>query len=224
MAAPQPGGGEPGHPFPRMRWAALLWLSLWIPAYASVWGLQNFLHLCDVAVILTCAGLWTGSALLLSSQAVSSIVTDLLWDIDAGGRLLTGRHPFGGTEYLWNPSFPLAVRLLSLFHVVWPALLLWSLRRVGYDRRGFGFQILLACALLAVSRATDPALNLNYAFRDPLFHRSFGPGPVHVVVSVVGLAAVIYLPAHLALARLFRASVQQLSPSNRGRGTVRSGP
>ncbi|MFL5373599.1 MAG: hypothetical protein ACJ78T_06385, partial [Myxococcales bacterium] len=65
--------GEREHPFPRARWAALLWLLVWMPVYASVWGFANFLHLCDVAVILTCAGLWTGSALLLSSQAVSSL-------------------------------------------------------------------------------------------------------------------------------------------------------
>ena len=211
MAAARPGGGEGGHPFPRARWAALLWLSLWVPAYASVWGFANFLHLCDVAVILTCAGLWTGSALLLSSQAVSSLVTDLLWDIDAGSRLLLGRHAFGGTEYLWDPSFPLAVRLLSLFHVVWPALLLWSLGRVGYHRRGFPLQVALASGMLVVSRFAGPALNLNYAFRDPIFHRSFGPAPVHLAVSIVGLAALIYLPAHLALARLFPR--QQLSPS-----------
>src|SRR5207237_288632 len=76
MAAPRSEGREARHPFPRLRWAALLWLSLWVPAYASVWGLSNFLHLCDVAVILTCAGLWSGSALLLSSQAVSSILID----------------------------------------------------------------------------------------------------------------------------------------------------
>ena len=211
MAAASPAGARAGHPFPRARWAALLWLSLWVPAYASVWGLANFLHLCDVAVILTCAGLWTGSALLLSSQAVSSLVTDLLWDIDAGSRLLTGRHAFGGTEYLWDPSFPLAVRLLSLFHLVWPALLLWSLGRVGYDRRGFPLQVALASVLLVASRFAGPALNLNYAFRDPVFHRSLGPAPVHLAVSILGLAALIYLPAHLALARLFPR--EQLSPS-----------
>ena len=95
MPAP-PRGRESQHPFPRLRWAALIWLSLWVPAYASVWGASNFLHLCDVAVILTCAGLWSGGALLLSSQAVSSLLIDLLWDVDAGARLFTGRHLVGG--------------------------------------------------------------------------------------------------------------------------------
>jgi len=87
----------------------------WVPAYASVWGWTNLLHLCDIAVILTCAGLWFGSPLLLSSQAVSSIVVDLVWDLDVGWRLLSGKHLVGGTEYMWSEQVPLAVRLLSLF-------------------------------------------------------------------------------------------------------------
>jgi hypothetical protein len=219
MPAP-PRGREGQHPFPRLRWAALIWLSLWVPAYASVWGFSNFLHLCDVAVILTCVGLWSGSALLLSSQAVSSLLIDLLWDVDAGSRLFTGRHLIGGTEYLWDPGFPLAVRLLSLFHVVWPVLLVWSLRRVGYDRRGFRLQITLASCLLVAARFTDPRLNINFAFRDPIFHRSLGPAPVHLAISIVGLAVLVYLPVHLVLARFLG---QQFSLSGRGRGTVRSG-
>jgi hypothetical protein len=211
---------ESRHPFPRLRWAGLLWLSLWVPAYASVWGFSNFLHLCDVAVILTCAGLWSGSALLFSSQAVSSMVIDLLWDIDVASRLLTGRHLLGGTEYLWDASFPLAVRLLTLFHVVWPVVLLWALRRVGYDRRGYWLQIALASCLLVAARFTDPRLNINYAFQDPIFHRSLGPGPVHVAISIVGLAVLVYLPVHLVLARLFG---EQFSLSNGPRWTIRSG-
>jgi len=220
MHAPPREARQGRHPFPRMRCAALLWLLLWVPAYASVWGASNFLHLCDVAVILTCAGLWSGSALLLSSQAVSSIVIDLLWDVDVASRLLTGRHLLGGTEYLWDASFPLAVRLLTLFHVVWPVLLVWSLRRVGYDRRGYWLQVALASCLFVAARFTDPRLNINYAFQDPFFHRSLGPAPVHVVVSILGLAVLVYLPVHLVLARLFR---EQLSLSSRRRGTIRSG-
>jgi hypothetical protein len=186
-----------------MRWAAVAWLAVWIPAYWWGWGARNFLHLCDVAVMLTCAGLWRGSPLLLSSQAVSSILADVVWDIDAGSRLFAGRHVFGGTEYLWDGHFPLAVRLLSLFHLFWPALLLWSLRRVGYDRRGFPFQIALASALLVVSRLVGRAQNLNFAFRDPIWGLSLEPAFVHVAATLAVLVVVFYLPAHLALSRAF---------------------
>ena len=102
-------------------------------------------------------------------------------------------HLLGGTAYLWDASFPLAVRLLTMFHVVWPVLLVWSLSRVGYDRRGYWLQVALASCLFVVARFTDPRLNINFAFQDPIFHRSLGPAPIHVAVSIVGLAVLVYL-------------------------------
>src|SRR5207302_5969544 len=149
------------------------------------------------------AGLWLGNPLLLSSQAVSSLVADVVWAVDAGSRLFLGRHVFGGTEYMFDASFPLAVRLLSLFHVVWPPLLLWSLRRVGYDRRGLALQIAIAGALLIVSRFAGRAANLNFAFRDPIWGLSLEPAPLHLAATLAFIVAVFYLPVHLALSRAF---------------------
>ena len=188
--------------FPRMRWVALLWLAVWLPAYWAVWGWANFLHICDVTVVLTCAGLWFGNALLLSSQAIASIVVDLAWTLDIASRLLFGKHLIGGTEYMWDARFPLWVRLLSLFHIVWPVLVVWAVRRVGYDRRGWLLQSGIAAVLLVLSRQVQPALNINFAFRDPLFHRAWGPAPVHLAVILLGLVVIIYWPTHLVLGRL----------------------
>src|SRR5207245_575267 len=129
------------------------------------------------------------NTLLLSSQAVSSIVADAAWCVDVAWRLLLGRHLFGGTEYMWDKHFPLWVRLLSLYHVVLPALLIWSLRRVGYDQRGWKLQAGIAAVLFALSRFLDPAVNINFAFRDPIFHRAWGPAPVHLLVMWLGLNA-----------------------------------
>src|SRR2546422_11729373 len=97
-----PQGASPTHAFPLLRWFALAWMIVWLPAYTRVWGWSNFLHVCDVAVILTCAGLIFDSPLLLSSQAVSSLLGSVAWCVDAGSRLVMGRHLFGGTEYMWD--------------------------------------------------------------------------------------------------------------------------
>ena len=188
--------------FPLARWVALLWLGVWLPAYWTVWGWANFLHLCDVTVILTCAGLWFGNSLVLSSQAVASIVVDLAWTLDIAWRALFGKHLIGGTEYMWDARFPLWVRLLSLFHVVWPLLVVWAVRRVGYDRRGWLLQSAIAAVLLVLSRLVEPARNINFAFRDPFFHRAWGPAPVHLAVILLGLVAIIYWPTHVVLGRL----------------------
>ena len=199
------------HPFPRARWAALVWLALWFPTYAVVYGFGNFVHLCDVAVILTCVGLWRGSPLLLSMQALN-ILIDLAWDLDLGWRLLTGRHLLGGTEYMWDPKYALGVRLLSLFHLALPVVLLWAIRRVGYDRRALAFQSALGLALIAAARALGPEVNVNYAWTDPFLHRSWGPAPVHIALTFAGLVAVIYVPAHAVLSLLFRLSEPMSAP------------
>jgi hypothetical protein len=182
-----------------VRWASLLWLAIWIPSYAVYWGWVNFLHVCDVAVFLTCIGLATSNALLLSSQAVSSLVADLLWCLDAGSRWFVGRHLLGGTEYMWDRRYPLWLRLLSLFHVVLPLLLLAALRRTGYDRRALRVQSAIAAGVLLVSLFCGPGWNLNYVFAGPIFHRSFGPAPVHLILVFAALVALIYWPTHRLL-------------------------
>jgi hypothetical protein len=184
--------------FPRARWAAAAWLAVWLPAYWAFYGPAVFVNLCDVAVILTCVGLWRGSPLLLSSQAVSSLVVDTAWMVDLAWRAAAGRHLIGGTEYMWDVSWPAWLRALSLFHVLLPVTLLWGLRRTGYDRRAPRVQAAIAAAVLVGSRAMGPAQNVNFAFADPFFRREWGPAPVHLAVILGGLV-LLYLATDRAL-------------------------
>jgi hypothetical protein len=192
--------------FPVLRWFSLLWMVVWLPAYFRVWGWANLLHLCDVAVILTFAGIWLANPLLLSSQAVNSVAAGFLWVLDVGWRLTTGRFLLGGTEYMWDTRYPLSVRLLSTFHIGLPLVLLWTLRRVGYDRRALALQAAIAAVLLVCSRLLSAELNMNYAYRDPLFHRAWGQAPAHLAMIFVPLVVLIYWPTHLLLGWLFRAA------------------
>jgi hypothetical protein len=186
-----------------LRWAALLWLIFWFIAYWHTWGATNFLHLCDIAVMLTCIGLWTNNSLLLSSQAVSSLLIDITWSLDAACKYFFGRQLIGGTDYLFDARFPLWVRLLSLFHVILPILLLWALYRRGYDRRGWGVQSAIALVAFIAARFTSPDENINFAFREPFRHHAWSPGALQVAFSVLFLSFVVYLPTHLLLKRLF---------------------
>jgi hypothetical protein len=188
---------------PSLRIAALVWLLIWIPIYWRTWGASNFLQLCDIAVILTCVGLLANSRLLLSSQAVVSPLVDLAWIVDAGSQLFFRHRLTGGTDYLFASQYPLPVRLLSLFHVVLPFLLIWLLYRVGYDSRGFVLQSVVTAAAFAASRFTTPAKNMNFAFADPFFGRQWGPPSVHVAVSLLFMILVVYLPTQIALQKFF---------------------
>ena len=184
-----------------MRWACLLGLAVWFPTYAVVWGFGNFVQLCDLAMLLTVAAMWTGSALLLSSQAVGSLVINSIWVLDVAARLITGQHLIGGTEYMWDAQFPLWVRLLSLYHVAVPVVVLWALRRTGYDPRGWLLQAAFSVPVLIASRLLDPAKNLNFAHVDPILHISFRPAPLHLAIILFCLIAVIYWPTHQILLR-----------------------
>jgi hypothetical protein len=77
------------------------------------------------------------------------------------------------------------------------------LRRLGYDRRAWPLQSAIAIVLFLVSRFTDPAKNLNFAFRDAFFHRAWGSAPVHIALSLSLLIFAVYFPTHLVLKSLF---------------------
>jgi len=136
-------------------------------------------------------------------SALTSLLIDVLWDLDLVWRLLTGRHLIGGTEYMWDPKYPLWVRLLSLFHLALPVVLFWALRRVGYDRKALPAQSLLALALILASRLVGPDANVNFSWRDPFLHRALGPPALHLAATFAGLAALVYLPTHALLSRTF---------------------
>jgi hypothetical protein len=194
---------EPRLP-PGWRWLGVLWLAVYLPAYAWAYGWANFLFLCNLGVILTAIGLISGRRLLLSSQAVAAPVIGLAWGLDAGWRLVSGSHLFGGTEYMWDASLPLFTRLLSLYHVIWPLLLLYWLSRLGYDRRGWPLQaVIAAAAILAARLFTTPVENINFAFSDPFFHRQLGPAAVHLLCVWLGLAGIAYGATHWCLRRAF---------------------
>jgi hypothetical protein len=204
---------DSANPFPTWaRWTALIWLAIWLAIYLKFWGPDTFLFLCDIAVILTCLGLYTGNALLLSSQAVSSIVIDTVWLVDIATKLIFNRHLIGGTDYFFDTNYPLWVRLMSCFHVVMPFVLIAALRRTGYDRRALGLQFAIAAVAMIASRFAAPARNINFVYLDPILHRQWGPAPIHVGSMLVGMTVVIYAPTHLVLARMFPAPAGEPKP------------
>ena len=188
--------------FPRLRWAAAAWLAVYVPSYALAYGFANFLFLCNLAVILVAVGIWTCSRLLLSSQAVGILMVGAVWTVDFASRLLTGSHLVGGTEYMWDPQWPLFTRLLSLYHVILPVLLLTVLRRVGYDPRGYLLQSAVAVAGVVVGRFVGAAANINHAFVDPILKRTWGGPLTHLAVIAGALVLVAYPLTHLLLVKV----------------------
>lgn len=180
-----------------------LWAAYYVPAYLWYYGAIPFLWFCNLGNLMLVAGIWLRSALLISMVALSVLIVQVLWVVDLFGRLLLSFHPIGGTEYMWDEKIPLWIRAISLFHVAVPVLLLFLLRRLGYDRRAFPAQTALAWIVLPVCYFfTSPVLNLNWVFG--LFGKvqTWGwPGGLYLAVTMAGYAVLLYLPTHLLLSR-----------------------
>ena len=119
----------------KVAWTA--WVLVWAPVYWKQYGAQNFLYFCDLGNFLIALGLWLESRLIISWQAVGLLVFQTVYAIDLIGALLLGKHAVGGTEYMFDPAIPLLVRLLGLYHLMVPPLLLWAVRRLGYDQNAW---------------------------------------------------------------------------------------
>ncbi|MFQ5830771.1 MAG: hypothetical protein ACE5JD_16690 [Candidatus Methylomirabilia bacterium] len=181
------------------------WVAAWVPFYWAYYGPQNFLWFCDIGNFVIATALWTESRLLFSWQAVSLLLVQTAYSIDLMWRLVLGFHLFGGTEYMFNPAIPLGIRLLSLFHVANPPLLVWGLWRLGYDRRGWIFQTVTAWVVLpACFFFFGPDKDINWVWGpfDKLQH-VLPPG-LYFSACMIGYPLLVYLPSHLLLSLLSR--------------------
>ena len=179
--------------------AWIIWVLAWAPFYWQQYGLQNFLYFCDLGNFFIAAALWLESPLLFSWQAVSLLVFQTLYIIDLAGALVSGVHIIGGTEYMFDPHLPRFLRLLSLFHVVVPPLLLWAIWRLGYDKRGWKCQTLTAWIVVPINYFWRPQYDVNWS-RGPFFREQHVvPGMIYLAGYLMIVPLAVYWPTHLAL-------------------------
>jgi hypothetical protein len=184
------------------------WIAVWMPLYWLHHGPANLLWFCDLANLVVLVGLWRDSPLLLSSQLVAVGVPQLGWMVDYFGRLFFGGHPIGGTEYMFDPGEPLWLRSLSLFHLWMLPLLVWLVRRTGYDRRGVGLQVAISTVVVPLSMIVGTRKeNLNWVW-GPFGQEQTLVAPwLWVVCLLVLYPLVLFLPTHwVAAATLGRRS------------------
>lgn len=176
-----------------------VWLLVWAPIYWKYYGPQNLLFFCDLGIFFVAAALWLESALIFSWQAVSLLIFETLFVLDLAGALFSGQHILSASNFMFSSQLPLFVRLLTLFHVVTPPLLIWAIWKLGYDRRGLKYQIITLWILLPINYFWRPEQDVNWA-RGLFFHQQhLVPGPVYLLAYLIVVPIVIYLPTHWAL-------------------------
>ena len=188
-----------------------LWVLVWIPFYWRYYGPQNFLWFCDLSNLLVAVALWAESPLIFSWQSVSILLVQALMTVDVLGRLVLHRHVIGGTEYMFDSSYPLYIRLLSTYHFVIPFILIWALARFRYDRRALALQCVTMLIILPLSwlfgpgHPEDPVLARDINWSWGVFDKPQHVLPpwLYLIVCLVGYPLLLYVPSHLALHRLF---------------------
>jgi hypothetical protein len=191
-----------------------IWVIVWFPLYWKQYGLQNFLFFCDLGNLFILLALWLESPLIFSWQATGLLLFQTLYAIDLTAALF-GVHPIGGTEYMFDPARPLFIRLLSLFHLATPPILLYAVRRLGYHRRGWLFQTLTTWLVVPTNYFWRPQFDVNWA-RGPFSRQQHAvPGPLYLVIYLLLVPLVVYFPTHLLLQGWARRGGFIFSPENR---------
>jgi len=197
-------------PEPRIpRWLKIGWtvfVLVWAPLYWRQWGPTTFLWFCDVANLLILVGLWRESSLILSWQAVSVLLFQIVYSVDVAGRAILGRHLIGGTEWVFDDaSIPPSIKAISVaMHLATPPMLLWVLRRLGYDRRGLACQAATACVLLPLCWfVSDAATNLNWVYKPFNKPQVWMAPALYLLVCILGYTVLVFLPTHVVLLRFF---------------------
>jgi hypothetical protein len=178
--------------------AYTIFLAVLVPVYWAHYGPANFLWFSDIALLGGGAALWLESPLLASMMMLAVLLPECAWNLEFFGRLLTGRRMFGMSAYMFERERPRLVRALSLFHVPLPIGLVWLVHRLGYDRRAWLGQSLLALVVLPASYwLTDPAENVNWVHGLGAPQRRLPPW-LYLALLIVAFSLVLYLPPHLA--------------------------
>jgi hypothetical protein len=185
-----------------------------IPVYWRHYGPGNFLWFSDVALLVSVPALWRGDRsatptrlprwgprLLASTQAIAVAVPESAWTIDFGIGLVRGRTAIGLAEYMFDSRWPLPLRALSLFHLWLPALLIWMVCRLGYDKRALPIQTLIGSGVLVASYVlTEPKDNVNWVFGIGTAPKRRRPAILFAALLLFPL--MFYAPAHVVLRRV----------------------
>lgn len=189
-----------------------LWFKLAYTVFVAVvvvvwlrhYGWRNLLWFSDIALIGAVPALWFESGPLASILAVAVLGPELLWNLDFLLRLLARRRIIGLAEYMFEAERPRILRLLSLFHVPLPLLLVWMLLAYGYvPAVALPGAVLLAALVLPASRVFGSAReNINWTYGPATAQRRVAP-VAYMALLFASFVLLVFTPTDWLLRQAF---------------------
>ena len=190
-----------------LKWLYGAFMALYIPVFLIGYGPQNFLWLSSVILILAFLATIFESRFLASMAAVGGLVSESLWTLDflfTAIALMIGSSVTGFTDYMFAPTLSLWLRVIAIFHLALPPVLIWLVLRLGYDSRAWIVQMVLSWILILVTWLfTNPALNINFVFSNVKFEQ-LNMGATPVLIILFATAIVVCGGTHLFLRALHK--------------------
>ena len=142
----------------------LLFVAVLVPAYALEYGGLNFLWFSNVALLGGLLAAWLENRRLASMMAVAVVLLEVGWLVDfLASVALLDPAPLGAVAYMFDPEIPLFVRLLSLYHLPLPFVLVWMVWRLHYDPRAWSWWVVIGWGILLLSfLLAEPGDSVNW--------------------------------------------------------------
>jgi hypothetical protein len=107
---------------------------------------------------------------------------------------------------MFDPSLPLLLRAVSLFHVALPIVWIWLLRRWRYDGRALLAQTLLLWTVLVATRLlTPPDMDVNWVFMPRVQGWKNVPELAWLAAYMAIVPLAVHWPMHALLRRCARS-------------------
>ena len=171
-----------------------LFVAIQVPIYLKNYGLGNFLWLSDIGLFLTVIALWLNSQLIMST-AMGLFPVEMVWVVDYFYRIIIRRPLLHVTDYMFDHKYSLFLRIISLFHLVIPAIWVGYCYTYGYDSNAIWYQCVLIWIILPLCYFfTNPDDNVNWVFVPRVNQWHWIPAYVWLIILMIGFPLLIFFP------------------------------
>jgi hypothetical protein len=184
-----------------IKYTYTLFIAVMVPAYYRHFGPTNFLWFSDIALLIMFIEVWLCTGILTSMMAVGALLFELGWNGMFTYQIIVGNTNPNFICNILTPGFPILFRILPLFHIFLPIIIIYMLKKLGYDKRAIWYQSIFGILVLCIAHmATTKPQNIDwtYAFNNSPYTNL--PQPWNFIIVIL-LFMLFYQFSHFLLSK-----------------------